>query len=328
MKLIRHSRLLVLAVLAALSLLASACGSASEVDTGSPTGTDGTTQNTETPDLTSGDPIDRLDAARSLWSTEGPTSYTMTVELQCFCPQIKWKNIVRDGEVESTESVGEDQFMEPRSQAMEDLFDEVESVIRDGYFRLDLEFDTASGALANYWVDVEEMMADEEHGVIVTVSAIDDSAPEPEPSVPATAAVDASAIAGLQDDYGCGFGFAKGNADQTLALIIYSAGGYSETGPDLSSPIVFPSDEWVAEVQTGSDLFANWCDDVMEEGEPIPEVTEVWTVVSGTLTATITDAPNVVEGTLTDLVIESSSGEQVQVAEIVLLNTGYGFFAG
>jgi len=209
-------------------------------------------------------------------------------------------------------NIGEDGFREPEAQTMETLFDEVESVIGDGYATLDLEFDTTTGALLNYWVDIEEMMADEEHGVIVTVSA----------------AINAEAIAGLTDDYGCGYGFFKGNASQTVGLVIYFAGEYSETGPDLSSPIEFPNDNWVAEVQTGSDLFANWCNDVMEEGAPVPVVDSVWNVVGGTLTVAEGDSPNTREGVLEDVVIESPTGDRVEIAEIAVLNVDYGFFAG
>jgi len=50
---------------------------------------------------------------------------------------------------------------------METLFDEVDEVLSADYVRMDLEFDPLTGALARYWVDIEEMMADEEHGVTV-----------------------------------------------------------------------------------------------------------------------------------------------------------------
>ena len=316
----------------ALCTFATACASDTVVDTGSPTTVTGS-NGEPSDDGAATDPAVRLVQARQMWADNGPSSYAMTTQLQCFCPMIEWKNIVVDGQITSTVSTGEDAFVEPQPQTMEDLFDEVDTAIRDGYARLDLEFDAETGALLSYWVDVDEMIADEEHGLIVTLSSIEDDVTEttvpPETTVPHEAIpIDAEAMAGLQDDYPCGFGFAKGNSTQTLALIVYSQGGYSETGPDVSSPIEFPNDDWVGELHTGSDLFANWCDDVMEEGEPIPEVHEVWTVVAGTLTVTETDSANVVEGVLSDVVIESPSGERLEVAEIALSNTGYGFFAG
>lgn len=325
----RQTRFRFLLALLALCTLATACASEAVVDTGSPTtvvepnddggepgdGTDAT------------DPAQRLADARQKWAENGPATYVMTTRLQCFCPEIQWKNTVIDGQTVETVSVGEEQFIEPETQTMETLFDEVDTTIRGGYERLDLEFDELTGALISYWVDIDEMIADEEHGVSVTVSPIDDSEPEVN-TPPATTSVDATAIAGLQVDHGCGFGFAKGNADQTLALVIYFTGEYTETGPDLSSPIVFPNDEWSAEVHAGSDLFSNWCDDAIEEDEPTPVIDSVWNVVGGTLTAAETESPYVVEGTLADAVIESPNGEQLEVAEIALSNTEYGFFAG
>jgi hypothetical protein len=84
----------------------------------------------------------------------------------------------------------------------------------------------------------------------------------------------------------------------------------------------------VAEVQMGSDLFANWCDDVMEEGEPIPVVDSVWSVVTGTLTVAEADSPNARQGVLEDVVIESPAGDRVEIAAIVVTNDGYGLFVG
>lgn len=159
-------------------MFASACGSDSTVDTGSPDPTDDSGPSTTAPDINSPDPFVRLTAARGLWDESGPTSYVLTTQLQCFCPQTEWTNTIVDGDVVSTESTGEDGFREPQALTMETLFDEVESVINDGYARLDLEFDTANGALLNYWVDIEETMMDEEHGVNVTVSTIDDTGVE------------------------------------------------------------------------------------------------------------------------------------------------------
>lgn len=321
----RHSRFWLVVVLVALGALATSCASDAVVDTGSPT-------TVADPGDDSGDPIDandpaeRLAAARQTWAENGPTSYVLITQLQCFCPVTEWKNVVVDGEVTSTVATGEDTFIEPQAQTMETLFDEVESAIRDGYAHLDLEFAPDTGALLSYWVDVDERMADEEHGVVITLSPIDEETAET--TTPPAAAVDAGVAGTLEDDYGCGFGFAKGNKAQTVGLIIYHTGGYSETGPDISSPIEFPNDAWVGELRTGSDLFANWCDDVMEEGEPVPEVAEVWTIAAGTLTVAEVDSPNVVEGVFTGVVVESPDGEHLELGDIEVSNTGYGFFAG
>jgi hypothetical protein len=209
MKQIQAFKLPLLALVGVLAIVASACGGDSTVDTGSTTPIDGSGQTTIVLDIDSADPLVRLDAARQLWQANGPSTYAMRTKLQCFCPQIEWKNTVVDGELISTVNIGEDGFTEPEAQSMETLFDEVDSVIDDGYATLDLDFDTETGALLNYWVDVEEFMADEEHGVVVTVSWIDDAGQETT-TEPAPSSLDAAAIAGLSDGYGCGFGFAKG----------------------------------------------------------------------------------------------------------------------
>jgi hypothetical protein len=50
---------------------------------------------------------------------------------------------------------------------MEMLFDEIDTAITAGYATLDFEFDPATGAVIRYWVDIDERVADEEHGVDV-----------------------------------------------------------------------------------------------------------------------------------------------------------------
>lgn len=156
--------------LLAICTFATACAGDVEVDTGSPT-TVAASSEAVGEDVAA----DRLAEARQKWSNAGPATYVMTTRLQCFCPEIMWKNTVIDGQAVETTPLGEEQFIEPETQTMETLFDEVDTTIRGGYERLDLEFDELTGALISYWVDIDEMIADEEHGVSVTVSALDDS---------------------------------------------------------------------------------------------------------------------------------------------------------
>jgi hypothetical protein len=108
-----------------------------------------------------------LEDARVRWAEAGPTSYVMTTRVECFCPQGEWEDVVVDGEVTSHTSSGDEPLFDPGEQTMETLFDEVDEVLSADYVRMDLEFDPLTGALARYWVDIEEMMADEEHGVTV-----------------------------------------------------------------------------------------------------------------------------------------------------------------
>lgn len=132
-------------------------------------------------------------------------------------------------------------------------------------------------------------------------------------------------------DHGCGFGFAKGSDEQDLGLIIFFTGPYTPAGPDLSEPIVLPDGQWSAEVQAGADLFADWCDDAIEEDDPIPRIDRTWTVIEGTITVTaIEPAADVarVEAKLAGAVLESTDGERLELEPVVLVNDLWGFFAG
>lgn len=143
--------------------------------------------------------------------------------------------------------------------------------------------------------------------------------------------VTAISAEGFTVDHGCGFGFAKGSDAQDLGLIIFSTGPYDEAGPDLAAPIVLPNDDWSAEVQTGADLFSNWCDDAVEEDDPIPRIDTTWTVTSGTITVTAIEPAGAgasVDATLAGLVLESADGERLELKPIQLSNELWGIFAG
>jgi hypothetical protein len=309
-------------LLAVLALLSIACGDDSTpVDAGE--GPEDTTSTTTTPPPADpASPQERLAAARAMWAENGLASYRLTTQELCFCPETVWIDTVVDGSVTTHESAGDETFYDPGERTMEVLFDEVAAAIDEGYATLDLDFDPDTGALVRFWVDVDEMMADEEHGVEVRSL-------EPHVEEPVVVPVDAAA---LTDDYGCGFGFALGSAEQDLALVISATTGFGD-GPDVSEPVVFPSADWTAEIRVGSDLFANWCDDVITASEPQSVVDATWTIVAGTLTIDGPVAPgdcagSIVEATLTDAVAESPDGTSVDLGDIDLVNDTWGCFAG
>jgi hypothetical protein len=92
----------------------------------------------------------------------------------CFCPETIWADTITDGVVVAHEAVSEDSLFDPGERTMEDLFDDIDDVIDNGFATLDLDFDEDTGALVRYWVDVEEMMADEERGVeVVAVEPVE-----------------------------------------------------------------------------------------------------------------------------------------------------------
>ncbi len=144
------------------------------------------------------------------------------------------------------------------------------------------------------------------------------------------AAGDVVAAADFTVDHGCGFGFAKGSEAQDLALLITFTGEYTPTGPDMSTPIVWPADNWTGEIQTGTDLFSDWCNDAIEEDSPIPMIAKTWTIVEATLTVDSNEAAGDVSqlsGRLTNIVAESGD-ERITVDEIPVTNDLWGFFAG
>ena len=316
----------------AVALVSAACGDDSSTDVGGP-GDDGSTTTTTVATNTTLDPDTpkgALAAARRRWAENGLTSYRLATAEICFCPETAWVNTIVDGVVVTHEASGDASFFDPGPRSMETLFDEIAAAIADGYETLDAEYHPETGAAISYYVDVEALMADEEYGVQVTsLTPHDlDTDPDTDPEAPA----DEIEAAALVDDYGCGYGFATGDAEQTLGLIIYSEGGFGSGGPDVSTPVEFPSADWSASITTGVDLFANWCDDVLEPDEPTPITDETWELVGGTLTVTSGTpadcAGETVTATLTGAVAESSTGEQITLDDIELTNTGWGCFAG
>lgn len=132
----------------------------------------------------------------------------------------------------------------------------------------------------------------------------------------------------LSEVYGCGHGFYLGTPDQTAGLFLISQSGFGEEVPAGRHQL--PSDAWVSELQFGADLFANWCDDVMEPGEPEPVTDEVWQV-SGTLDITSLPTPGEcgpATGTLTGAVARNDIGDEIPLGDIELVNDSWGCFAG
>ena len=88
---------------------------------------------------------------------------------------------------------------------------------------------------------------------------------------------------------------------------------------------------WSGRVDVGTDLFANWCDDVVEPGEPEPNVTETWQIVDAGLS--IEGTPPVqsvgsLQVALTGITIASPDGERVVLGELRIGNDAWGMFAG
>ena len=108
-----------------------------------------------------------LDAARELWAAQGPSSYTIVTQSLCFCPAEQWSDTVVDGVVTEHVALSDDVFFDPAARPMDVLFESVQQTIDNGYASLTVSYDPDTGALSQFFVDVDEMMADEEYGVEV-----------------------------------------------------------------------------------------------------------------------------------------------------------------
>ena len=133
----------------------------------------------------------------------------------------------------------------------------------------------------------------------------------------------------LTEEYGCGFGFYASNEDQTTGLmIIYRdfegawAGNVARSGQIEAA--------WDAQLQYGTDLFANWCDDVLEEGEPTPEIESAWTVTGEIEVVELPPAGQCGQAVaeLHDVVATGPDDETLEFGELTITNTSWGCLAG
>jgi hypothetical protein len=123
-----------------------------------------------------------------------------------------------------------------------------------------------------------------------------------------------------------GYGFYLSNADQAVGLFI------STNRPDVPEVSDLVTDDiWSAEVQIGEDLFANWCDDVIEVDEPEPRVTDRWSLGAGSISINSRPAECVGEpatATLSGVVVMTTNGAQIELDDIDVTNNAWGCFAG
>lgn len=106
-----------------------------------------------------------LDEARERWEAAGLSGYTLTYQPTCFCPQARWTVIVEDGEVADSSVEGD--AMQGPPMTVADMFDAIQQAIDDGVATVSAEYDADLGHPVSYYVDVDQMMADEEYGVTV-----------------------------------------------------------------------------------------------------------------------------------------------------------------
>lgn len=137
---------------------------------------------------------------------------------------------------------------------------------------------------------------------------------------------EAPSLATLTETYGCGYGFWIGNPQQTAALRFQYNG---DEQPERV--VVLPDGAWSVQWVEGEDLYANWCDDVIEVDEPTSVVVRTAPITGGTITwidrpedADVGTATIQVEG----LEVSLGSGEVVELGDDIITNDMYGFYAG
>lgn len=134
-------------------------------------------------------------------------------------------------------------------------------------------------------------------------------------------------LATLTEEWGCGNGFYVGNPGQTSALRLQFTGDeLTETEIDLPDPA------WSAVLIHGTNLYANWCDDVIEANEPTPREHETISIAGGHLSIVGEIPEPFTGGTLvveaTDLEVVRPDGTTAVLGDITITNRAWGVFAG
>lgn len=139
---------------------------------------------------------------------------------------------------------------------------------------------------------------------------------------------EAIATADFTETWPCGRGWAASTADQRVGILIYQI---DDAQPTPHDRLTLPDPGWQADVVVGKHLFANHCNDAIEEWMPTPQV-----VGSYPLAATITlhgpapandEPPALVRATLDEGTIDVD-GSSVIITSVVLDNSAYNAFAG
>jgi hypothetical protein len=266
----------------------------------------------------------RLDAARARWAASGIETYRWTYARSCFCPQLTVAVTVEAGEaVDHRVSVvgggpsgaaGELEIL-----TMLDFYEEVQRAI-DTADSLAVAYEPETGRILSLDVDRFENAVDDEYGYAVTSF------------VPAEARDGASALAELTEQWPCGRGFHLSDPAQTTALMLDLTDPTGLEAPPQATTL--PDDRWDARVLVGTDLFANWCDDLIMAGDPVPQTEETWPVVAGTVTF-LEDVGSLggacerpVVARLAGLVVERPDGTHVPIADREVRNSCWNGAAG
>lgn len=134
----------------------------------------------------------------------------------------------------------------------------------------------------------------------------------------------------LTEAHHCGYGFYVGDVDQTWALKITYQDFEAAQAGEVPRESALSGDTWSAVLEAGQDLFANWCDDVLEPDEPTPEVHEVWEI-SGDIEVTSLPGPGEcgpATANLIGLEARSSADDVITLGDLDIGNEFWGCLAG
>ncbi|UCC75012.1 MAG: hypothetical protein JSV86_10800 [Gemmatimonadota bacterium] len=112
-----------------------------------------------------------LEDNRALWESEGPASYSFDYHVVCYClPEVTRPVTitVQHGEVVSVTYVDTGEPVDTPClcdyPTVDDLFDEIESVLAEDPYSVRVDYDPELGYPADFFVDYDLQIADEEWG--------------------------------------------------------------------------------------------------------------------------------------------------------------------
>lgn len=307
-------------VIVGASLVAiAACGDPSSPtsDTSPPATTPGTSG---PPD---GSGRDQLAVARERWEAARITDYELTTAVGCFCPELPSIRVrVTDGVVVSVTELGTTDIDLGEPRTVESWFEEIERLLDGGADRVDVTYDAATGRPLSMWVDREEQAVDEEYSVETVAFAAG-------ADIPAVVDLESFDPATLTETWPCGYGFRLSNPEQTVAVSIEYTGTEPLTAGAAAIATDLPDPSWDVEMWVGRDLLANWCDDVVEVGEPTAVRDQTWTAVAGTIgSLVVPDGTGEASIRIDGLVVAAPDGSRFELGDVAARNPQWGLFAG
>jgi len=144
---------------AVLALILSACGTVAPSAPAQPGG------------VIQGEGPEDLAAARDRWGFHGYDDYKFTISRSCFCPPEvtgPFLVTVRDGDVVSATRAGQPLAPSVTVPSVEHVFDEIGAAYAAGAASVRVSYDGTTGHPVEVWIDLDEMMADEEMGYTIS----------------------------------------------------------------------------------------------------------------------------------------------------------------